>query len=79
MIEYIFISGNVFLDVLLEIIDSCRGLTGVGSSFCDLTEYASCIKNGFYKQMVIYCRHFHVNSEGNIWTQKISKIDPAFA
>ena len=25
--------------------------------------------------MFIYCRHFHVNAEGNIWTQKISKIN----
>ena len=77
--EYIFISVNVFLDVFLEIIDSWRGLTGVGSRLCDLTEYASCINNGFYKRMFIYCRHFHVNAEGNICTQKISKIDPAFA
>ena len=74
MIEYIFISINVFLDVFLEIIDSCRGLTGVGSRFCDLTEYASCINNGFYKWMFIYCRHFHVIAKGYIWTKRISII-----
>ena len=79
MVKYIFISVNVFFDVFFEIIDSCRGLTGVGSRLCDLTEYACCITNGLNKQMFIFCRHFHVNTEGNIWTHKISKIDPAFA
>ena len=79
MIEYIFISVNVFLDVFLDIIKSCRGLTGVGSRFCDLKEYASCINNGFYKWMFIYCRHFHVNAKGYIWTKSISIIDPVLA
>ena len=63
----------------IQFVFNCRGLTGVVSRFCDLTEYASCINNGFYKRMFIYCRHFHVNAEGDRWTQKISKIDPVFA